>query len=44
LRIGLQTVTLLDPGGTSVIQRVAYGYRDHAYFVLKIRAAFPGVG
>ncbi len=27
-----------------VIKRVAYGYRDDAYFFLKIRAAFPGVG
>jgi transposase len=26
-----------------VIKRMAYGYRDHAYFFLKIRAAFPGV-
>jgi len=23
---------------------VAYGYRDDAYFFLKIRAAFPGLG
>lgn len=23
---------------------MAYGYRDDAYFFLKIRAAFPGVG
>jgi transposase len=27
-----------------VIKRMAYGYRDDAYFFLKIRAAFPGVG
>ena len=27
-----------------VIKRTAYGYRDDAYFFLKIRAAFPGVG
>jgi transposase len=27
-----------------VIKRMAYGYRDEAYFFLKIRAAFPGVG
>ncbi|HFF3781727.1 TPA: transposase [Stenotrophomonas maltophilia] len=27
-----------------VIKRVAYGYRDDAYFFLKIREAFPGVG
>jgi transposase len=27
-----------------VIERVAYGFRDDAYFFLKIRAAFPGVG
>ena len=26
-----------------VIKRVAYGYRDDAYFFLKIRAAFPGI-
>jgi len=25
-----------------VIKRMAYGYRDDAYFFLKIRAAFPG--
>ncbi|MNY12895.1 Transposase [compost metagenome] len=25
-----------------VIKRVAYGYRDQAYFFLKIKAAFPG--
>ncbi|HUD40489.1 MAG TPA: transposase, partial [Dokdonella sp.] len=25
-----------------VIKRRAYGYRDEAYFFLKIRAAFPG--
>jgi transposase len=23
---------------------MAYGFRDDAYFFLKIRAAFPGVG
>ena len=27
-----------------VIKRIAYGYRDDAYFFLKIRAAFPGLG
>lgn len=27
-----------------VIKRMAYGFRDEAYFFLKIRAAFPGVG
>lgn len=27
-----------------VIKRIAYGYRDDAYFFLKIRAAFPGIG
>jgi transposase len=27
-----------------VIKRIAYGYGDDAYFFLKIRAAFPGVG
>lgn len=26
-----------------VIKRIAYGYRDDAYFFLKIRAAFPGI-
>lgn len=26
-----------------VIKRRAYGYRDEAYFFLKIRAAFPGI-
>jgi transposase len=26
-----------------VIKRMAYGYRDHEYFFLKIRAAFPGI-
>jgi transposase len=26
-----------------VIKRMAYGYRDDAYFFLKIRAAFPGI-
>ncbi len=25
-----------------VIKRMAYGYRDTAYFFLKIRVAFPG--
>jgi transposase len=25
-----------------VIKRMAYGYRDPAYFFLKIKAAFPG--
>uniref|UniRef100_UPI00048618D6 transposase n=2 Tax=Rhodanobacter sp. OR87 TaxID=1076523 RepID=UPI00048618D6 len=25
-----------------VIKRMAYGYRDSAYFFLKIKAAFPG--
>jgi transposase len=25
-----------------VIKRTAYGYRDTAYFFLKIKAAFPG--
>lgn len=25
-----------------VIKRMAYGYRDHVYFFLRIRAAFPG--
>ena len=27
-----------------VIMRMTYGFRDDAYFFLKIRAAFPGVG
>jgi transposase len=27
-----------------VTKRTAYGFRDDAYFFLKIRAAFPGVG
>ncbi|PPU91899.1 ISL3 family transposase [Xanthomonas populi] len=27
-----------------VIKRIAYGYRDDDYFLIKIRAAFPGVG
>lgn len=27
-----------------VIKRIAYGFRDDAYFFLKIRAAFPGHG
>jgi transposase len=26
-----------------VLKRMAYGYRDDAYFFLKIRAAFPGI-
>lgn len=26
-----------------VIKRMAYGFRDHDYFFLKIRAAFPGI-
>ena len=26
-----------------VMKRMAYGYRDDAYFFLKIRAAFPGI-
>jgi len=26
-----------------VLKRIAYGYRDEAYFFLKIRAAFPGL-
>jgi transposase len=26
-----------------VLKRMAYGYRDEAYFFLKIRAAFPGI-
>lgn len=26
-----------------VLKRIAYGYRDDAYFFLKIRAAFPGI-
>jgi transposase len=26
-----------------VMKRMAYGYRDHAYFFLRIRAAFPGI-
>jgi transposase len=25
-----------------VLKRIAYGYRDEAFFFLKIRAAFPG--
>ncbi|WP_374499554.1 hypothetical protein [Zoogloea sp.] len=25
-----------------VIKRMAYGFRDSAYFFLKIKAAFPG--
>lgn len=27
-----------------VIKRMTYGFRDEAYFFLKIRAAFPGLG
>ncbi len=27
-----------------VIKRMAYGFRDDAWFFLNIRAAFPGVG
>ena len=27
-----------------VIKRIAYGFRDDAYFFLQIRAAFPGLG
>jgi transposase len=27
-----------------VTKRVAYGYREDAWFFLKIRPAFPGVG
>jgi transposase len=26
-----------------VLKRMAYGFRDEAYFFLKIRAAFPGI-
>lgn len=26
-----------------VVKRMAYGFRDHEYFFLKIRAAFPGI-
>ena len=26
-----------------VLKRMAYGFRDDAYFFLKIRAAFPGI-
>ncbi|WP_198345594.1 transposase, partial [Burkholderia ubonensis] len=25
-----------------VMKRMAYGYRDSAYFLLKIKAAYPG--
>ncbi|MGI9043562.1 MAG: transposase, partial [Gemmatimonadaceae bacterium] len=25
-----------------VIKRMAYGFRDDAYFILKIKGAFPG--
>lgn len=27
---------------TKVMKRMAYGYRDGAYFFLKIKAAYPG--
>ncbi len=27
----------------AVTKRMAYGFRDDAYFFLKIRAAFPGI-
>ena len=27
----------------NVFKRMAYGYRDDAYFILKFRAAFPGI-
>jgi len=27
----------------NVVKRMAYGFRDDAFFFLKIRAAFPGV-
>ncbi len=27
-----------------IIKRIAYGFRDDAYFFLSIRAAFPGLG
>ena len=27
-----------------VIKRIAYGFRDDAYFFLKIRASFPELG
>ena len=27
-----------------VVKRIAYGFRDDAYFFLKIRSAFPGLG
>ena len=39
--------TNLDEGINNkikVIKRIAYGFRDDAYFFLKIRAAFPGLG
>ena len=29
---------------TKFIKRMAYGFRDDAYFFLKIRTVFPGVG
>jgi hypothetical protein len=29
--------------GYKVLKRMAYGYRDHDYFFLKIRQAFPGI-
>ena len=42
-RVPINSGTL--EGGTNeitVLKRVAYGYRDDAYGILKIRAAFPG--
>jgi transposase len=27
---------------TKVIKRQAYGFRDNHYFILKVKAAFPG--
>ena len=32
-----------DARTIKVIKRMAYGFRDEAYFFLKIRAAFPGI-
>ena len=32
-----------DANKIKVIKRMAYGFRDDAYFFLKIRAAFPGI-
>jgi hypothetical protein len=32
-----------DQQQDQVIKRMAYGFRDDAYFFLKIRAAFPGI-